>query len=90
MDFKDFTNLIRINSEKGRKTEFFKLQLSIDDYRKSKPADFGIEEIFFADYDEDKKNYTIYYPDKENEIALKKDDIEDEFYDKGWDRYIHK
>ena len=90
MDFNDFANLIRKNSEKGKRTEFFKLQLSIDDYRKSKPTDFGLEDVFFADYDKSNKNYIIYYPETEEGKDVSDNEIEEEFYDNNWGSYIHK
>ncbi len=90
MDFNEFSKLIKENAKKGRKTEFFKVQLSIDDYRKSKPPEYGIEETFLADYDKNSGNYVIYYPDDENKITLKNNDIEEEFYNHRWSAYMHK
>jgi|GEM_PF-6683032 len=90
MNLSDFKELIKKNSDKGRKTEFFKVNLSIDDYRKSKPTDYGIEETFVADYDKNNRDYIIYYPDRESEHRLKNNDVEEEFYEKGWGGYMHK
>ncbi len=90
MNFDDFKELIKKNSEKGRKTEFMKVTLSIDDYRKAQPTDYGIEETFLAAYDRNNRDYIIYYPDKESEVRLKRDDIEEEFYDNNWGAYMHK
>ncbi len=90
MNFNDFRDLIKNNAKKGIKTEFMKVTLSIDDYRKAKPANYGIEETFLADFDRETGDYVIYYPDKEREIRLKNNDVEEEFYDKGWGAYMHK
>ena len=90
MNIEDFKTLIKNNSKKGKKTEFLKFTISIDDYRKSKPADYGIEETFFADYDKNNKIYIIYYPDKDKEIKLDTDAVEEVFYSKKWGICIHK
>lgn len=90
MNFNDFRDLIKNNSKKGIKTEFMKVALSIDDYRKAKPSDYGIEDSFLAEYDRNKGYYIFYYPDKEEELCLKNDDVEDKFYERGWGTYLHK
>lgn len=90
MNFEEFENLIKKNSEYGRKTEFLKISLSIDDYRKSQPTDYGIQETFVAAYDKNQKTFVIYYPDEEKEIKLNEEDAEDEFYNNAWGTYIHK
>ena len=90
MEFNEFSKLIKENAEKGIKTEFFKVQVSIDDYRKSKPSEYGIEETFLANYDKNSRNYVIYYPDSENKITFKNGDMEEEFYNHEWGSYMHK
>ncbi len=90
MNFNDFKDLIRNNAKNGRKTEFMKVTLSIDDYRKSTPTDYGVDETFLADFDRGTGDYIIYYPDKEEEIRLKSSEAEEEFYEKRWGTYIHK
>lgn len=90
MNFNDFRDLIKNNAARGRKTEFFKFTPSVDDYRKSKPAGYDIEDTFLADYDRNNRSYIIYYPEKDDELKLKNDDIEEEFYEKGWGTYMHK
>ncbi len=90
MNFDKFTELIKKNSEKGKKTEFMKIMLSIDDYRSTQSTDYGIEETFLAEYDKKKKDYIIYYPDKEDELHLSTEEVEDEFYNNSWGSYLHK
>ena len=90
MKFQEFIDLIKKNSKKGTKTEFFKVTLSVDDYRKSVPTDFGAEETFLVDYNLDNSHYTIYYPNKDYDVQLKADALEEEFYSHGWGNYFYK
>lgn len=90
MNVDDFKKLIRKNSREGRKTEFIRFTLSIDDYRMSVPPDFGVEERFFVEYDREHRTYKIYFPDKEQELRLNTHEVDDVFYSRAWGTCIHR
>lgn len=90
MNIDEFIDLIKQNSEKEEFTEFLKVEFSIDDPRKDKPAGLEIEETFFVRYNKVLDRYYVYYPDKDEEITFNPDEIDKIFYAQNWGTCIHK
>lgn len=90
MNIDEFIDLIKENSEKGQETEFMKIEFSIDDPRKDKPAGIEIEDSFSVRYNKCMDTYFVYYPDKDREISVSSDDIDTIFYAQGWGMCVHK
>lgn len=90
MDIDEFIELINENSKKGRETEFIKLAFSFDDPRKGHGPGLEVDETFSVNFDKNKKVFTVYLPDKDKELILKQDELEDLFYAQRWGSCIHK
>lgn len=90
MNINEFIDLIKENSEKGERTEFMKLEFSIDDPRKDKPPGLEIQETFFVKYDSDQDAFSVYYPDTEKEELLSPEEVDHIFYSQRWGTCVHK
>jgi len=90
MNIDEFIDLIKENSKKDQPTEFMKIEFSIDDPRKDKPAGLEIHETFFVKYNKDSDIFFVHYPDEEREVALSPDEMDNIFYAQRWGTCVHK
>ncbi len=90
MNIDEFIDLIKENSAKNQPTEFMKIEFSIDDPRKDKPAGLEVSETFSVKYDKVFDTFLVNYPDEDRDVVLSSDDIDEIFYAQRWGTCVHK